>query len=385
MHPQPMQQGYHFPPPDPEPAYGYGGQQLMPAQQQWGQPQPDPRAYELAYQTYAPAADPGPSPFQSPPAHAQQQGYGGEMEPEYSDDYYEDEEPRRGKRWLLITVALVGAIGVGGALAYGYRSFIAGHPGRVPVVKADANVKAKPDFRGGKDFAGAERRPPVRVSDDAAPEQAASAEEPPADNQGPRVVKSIPIAPGGAAAAPEPPTSAVPGIQIYRPPTLPGQSSQPPAAAPPPAGQPQQLAKATPPSPPSRVVIGSRPQPAAEPDEEAPATPPPLKRSIPVSPPPTAPRAPAARPASTGLGYVAVLFTEKTSMDALKKYADMQQQYTDVLVDKTPDVQEADLSDRGLGTQYRLVVGPPGSRNAASGVCAQLKSAGYSGCWVKEY
>jgi hypothetical protein len=82
---------------------------------------------------------------------------------------------------------------------------------------------------------------------------------------------------------------------------------------------------------------------------------------------------------------VAVLFTEKTSMDALKKYADMQQKYTDVLVDKTPDVQEADLSDRGLGTQYRLVVGPPGSRNAASGVCAQLKSAGYSGCWVKEY
>jgi len=192
-----MQQGYHFPPPDPEPAYGYGGQQLMPAQQQWGQPQPDPRAYELAYQTYAPGADFGPSPFQAPPAHAQQQGYGGEMEPEYSDDYYEDEEPRRGKRWLLITVALVGAIGVGGALAYGYRSFIAGHPGRVPVVKADANVKAKPDFRGGKDFAGAERRPPVRISDDAAPEPAASAEEPPAENQGPRVVKSIPIAPGG--------------------------------------------------------------------------------------------------------------------------------------------------------------------------------------------
>jgi hypothetical protein len=299
MQPQPMQQGYHFPPADPEPAYGYGGQQLMPAQQQWGQPQPDPRAYELAYQTYAPTADPGPSPFQASAAHAQQQGYGGEMEPEYGDDYYEDEEPRRGKRWLLITVALVGAIGVGGALAYGYRSFIAGHPGRVPVVKADANVKAKPDFRGGKDFAGTERRPPVRISEDGAPQREA--------------------------------------------------------------------------------------EPAAEPDDEAPAAPPPLKRSIAVPPPPTAPRAPTARTASTGLGYVAVLFTEKTSMDALKKFADMQQKYTDVLVDKTPDVQEADLSDRGLGTQYRLVVGPPGSRNAASGVCAQLKSAGYSGCWVKEY
>jgi hypothetical protein len=72
-------------------------------------------------------------------------------------------------------------------------------------------------------------------------------------------------------------------------------------------------------------------------------------------------------------------------MDALTEYADMREKYPDVLGDKTPDVQEADLSARGLGTMYRLVVGPPGSHNAASGVCTQLKSAGYVGCWVKEY
>ena len=47
------------------------------------------------------------------------------------------------------------------------------------------------------------------------------------------------------------------------------------------------------------------------------------------------------------------------------------------LSNKTPDVQEADLSARGLGTMYRLVVGPPGSRDAANGVCSQLKTAGY--------
>jgi sporulation related protein len=382
---QPMQQGYHFPPPDAEPAYGYGGQQLMPAQQQWGQPQSDPRGYELAYQTYAPA-DSGAPPFQSPGQHSQQQGYG-EVEPEYGEDYYEDEEPRRGKRWILIAVALVGAIGVGGALAYGYRSFVAPHSGRVPVVKADPNVKAKPDFRGGKEFAGAERRLPVRAAEESPAqregESAASAEEAPAENLGPRVVRSIPIAPSGSGAAAEPAAApAVPGITLYRPPQLPGQ--QPTAAAPP----PQPAAKAAQPAPPvqpSRVVVGSRPQPAAEPDEEAPAAPPPLKRSVPVQTAALSPRLAAPKPASSGLGYVAVLFTEKTSMDALKKFADMQQKYTDVLVDKTPDVQEADLSDRGLGTQYRLVVGPPGSRNSASGVCAQLKSAGYSGCWVKEY
>jgi hypothetical protein len=389
MQPQPMQQGYHFPPPDPDPAYGYGGQQLMPAQQQWGQPQSDQHGYELAYQTYAPA-DPGPSPFQSAPPHSHQQGYNSEIEPEYGDDYYEDEEPRRGRRWLLITVALVGAIGVGGALAYGYRSFVAGHPGRVPVVKADPNVKAKPDFRGGKDFS--DRRSPVRNPDDASPQREAAsdpagpAEEAPAENLGPRVVKPIPINPGNTAAAPEPPTSGVPGIQIYRPPALPGTSPSPSAAAPSPPAQPQQVAKAAPPAPPSRVVIGSKPQPAAEPDDDAPTAPPPLKRSIavPAAAPP-APRPSAARSPSSGLGYVAVLSSKKSSMEALQAFADMQQQYPDVLSDKTPDVQTADLSARNLGTMYRLVVGPPGSHNAARNVCNQLKAAGYEGCWVKEY
>ena len=43
---------------------------------------------------------------------------------------------------------------------------------------------------------------------------------------------------------------------------------------------------------------------------------------------------------------------------------------------RTPDVQEADLA-REIGHLYRLVVGPPGSRDAANGVCSQLKTAGY--------
>jgi hypothetical protein len=395
--PQSMQQGYHFPPPDPDPAYGYGGQDLMPAQQQWGQPQPDPRGYpqqpagyELAFQNYAPA-EPGPAPYQSA-APPQQAGYG-ESEPEYVEDFYEDEEPRRGRRWVLIAVALVGAIGVGGALAYGYRSFVAPQGGRVPVVKADPNVKAKPDFRGGKEFAGAERRPPVRIADDqpqqkdAAAEPAAS-EPPAAENVGPRVVKPIPIAPGGGApaAAPEAASAAVPGITLYQPPRARG-SQQAAAAAPPPPVQPPPAARAEPPpqpaaAPPSRVVIGNRP----EPEEEAAAAPPPVRRAAPgVQTGAVTPRPPAPKPASSGLGYVAVLFTEKSSMDASMKFADLQQKYTVVLNDKTAEVQETDLSERGLGTQYRLVVGPPGPKTIASAVCAQLKSAGYSGCWVKEY
>jgi hypothetical protein len=103
---------------------------------------------------------------------------------------------------------------------------------------------------------------------------------------------------------------------------------------------------------------------------------------VPKSPPPAA----SAPPQTTGTsGYVAVLSSQKSRMDALKAFADMQQKYGDVLLSRTPDVQEADLSARGLGTMYRLVVGPPGSRDAASGVCSQLKTAGYQGCWVMAY
>ena len=122
--------------------------------------------------------------------------------------------------------------------------------------------------------------------------------------------------------------------------------------------------------------------------DEAPAPPKqvaqvaPPKVAVPKSPPPT----PVAAPQTTGTsGYVAVLSSQKSRMDALKAYADLQLKYGDVLTSRTPDVQEADLSARGLGTMYRLVVGPPGSRDAAAGLCTQLKTAGYAGCWVMAY
>ena len=80
-----------------------------------------------------------------------------------------------------------------------------------------------------------------------------------------------------------------------------------------------------------------------------------------------------------------MLSSQKSRMDALKVFADLQQKYGSALSGKTPDVQEADLSARGLGTVYRLVVGPPGSRDAASGICNQIKAAGHKDCWVNAY
>jgi hypothetical protein len=320
----------------------------------------------VSYQGYG-STDP--VPFQ------QHQG-GGYHEPDvdYGDEFMDDEEPRRGLRWLLIAGALVGAIGVGGALAYTYKSLLASHSGRVPFVKADPNVKVKPEPRGGRELASADKK---------APEAAPAGNEPGGQEEitGPRPVKTIPITGGGTASPPAPPPS-IPGITLYQPPQ---QEAAAPAA--PPVQAPTQ-APVKMQAPPGRVALGGRPPTAAEPDDDEPAAPP-LKRASPPLPGPSPvgppPRVPAKAAPGGGLGYVAVLSSQKTYLKALEIFADLQQKYTEVLGNKTPDVQEADLSARGLGTMYRLVVGPPGSHNAASGVCAQLKTAGYEGCWVKEY
>ena len=66
-----------------------------------------------------------------------------------------------------------------------------------------------------------------------------------------------------------------------------------------------------------------------------------------------------------------MLSSQKSRMDALKAFADLQQKYGDVLASKTPDVQEANLGEKGIW--YRLVVGPPGSRDAATGVCSSSR------------
>lgn len=384
---QPQGGGYHFPP-EPDANFGYGQQhapQPHQPQQQWGQ-QPDPRGYDLGsymppggaqpYQPAEPAPFHDPSPFHqthAPYAQQQQQHQGYGEQDHFDDDLLEDEEePRRGRRWLLIAAALVGAIGVGGALAYTYKAVIAPGGGRVPWVKADPNVKIKPDARAAKDAG--EKKLLTRLADEnKAPPEADAQDDGP---DGPKRVRTIAIPVGSnpppAAATPPPPV--VPGIMLDNVPSPPPRGQQ--------AGGNQQGVKVAP--------AAAPPPPQLEVEE---AQPPPARRVVPPvasKPPPAPPPAPrekvaVAAAAPTGAGYVAVLSSQKSRMDALKAFADMQQKYGDVLGNKTPDVQQADLSARGLGVMYRLVVGPPGSRDAASGVCSQLKTAGYIGCWVTEY
>lgn len=84
-----------------------------------------------------------------------------------------------------------------------------------------------------------------------------------------------------------------------------------------------------------------------------------------------------------GTGFVAVLasvpHSASSRIDALKRFADMQQKYSTALSGKTPDIATANLGAKG--SFDRLVVGPPGSRQEANNVCTQLKAQGYSSCW----
>ncbi|MBV1695965.1 MAG: SPOR domain-containing protein, partial [Hyphomicrobiales bacterium] len=226
--------------------------------------------------------------------------------------------------------------------------------------------------------------------------QVASAEN--SEPAGPRRVQIIPITPNGPVASGPPPESAprptiaVPGMVI-------DNSSMAPRAAPlPPGGQAQQpqpqrqAAVVMPqPQPPPRAAPAPQPRPqasaeaapaaAAAPERRASVAVPKVPKNNDAFTPGAATQA--ATPTSGGNGFVAVLASQKSRMDALKVFADLQQRYGDVLSNKPADVQEANLGERGVF--YRAVVGPPGSREAAAQVCTQLKAAGFNGCWVTAY
>ncbi len=410
-----------------------------------GQSGPDPRGYDLG--GYAPAAsepnayrqpvslEPAQSewggsegqydgygqPFpqhQGNPhgqAHARP-GEGGQLEPTYQQDEaggeYELDEPPAGRRWGLIAAALVGAIAVGGGMTYGYKMFYGPNTATAaaPVVKNTGTpTKVKPAEPGGKQFAHTDSKVMGRLNDQsaAAPAAVASAASAAADADpnGARKVQTMVIgrdgsivpsaaSPPAPAAGPQPVT--VPGMTIVD-----GFGGRPPAAA---------LATTAAPTP-ARPVVVNPPAASAPPAAAAPAKPTVLARAEPVTVSDAAPvavtkpapaaaaakvavpkkaavaAAPVAAASSGGNGFVAVLASvpasQKSSMDALKQFADMQQKYGSALVNKTPEVREANLGDKG--TYHRLLVGPPSSREQAGQLCSQLKAAGYTSCWVTAY
>lgn len=381
-YPQPAQQG--FAPQHQGYDQGYADPYAQPAAQPNQQIPPQMRA--PAGHHGGPPALPhgGYDPYGQPLAHDGLDH--GDADEDFDEEEYEDEPPRRGKRSLMVVAALVGAIGIGGGLAYGYKKFVGPTAGKQQIAKAET-VKTPPPER-----KIAERLPDVVP-------QASSEATPGSDSQdlgGPRKVQLIPITPSGVpgsvvASAPPPAVPqraapiAVPGVMLEN-------TAPPPPVRVPVAAAPPPLPAAVAPVQPVRPAPVARPAPAV-PAVEAPAEEAPKKVArLPATKgkandayapggTPTASVPPAAK--AGGNGYVAVLASQKSRMDALKVYADLQQKYGDVLSNKPADVQEANLGDKGI--YYRAVVGPPGSREAATTLCTQMKTAGYTGCWVTAY
>ena len=335
------------------------------------------------------------------PAQAVGRAVVAEQDYAQDDADYEEDPPKR-SRGFLIVGALVGAIALGGGLAYGYKMFLGSSvSGKAPpMIKADKSPsKTQPTDPGGKQFTGqAMKVMNGRLTDGSeSSAQASSTSE-----DGVRTVKTLAITPPGAPAQQPPAVSgppggsvAMPGVYVIDPlrraPPQPSQQqqalmAQQPQLAPPAAPQ----APRTITLPPPRAEAPPPPSAAITPVAKAPprvavATP----SASPEGPPPAA-RKPAPRPAASavappsgvgagGGGYVAVLASQRSSTDALAKFADLQQKFS-ALQGRTPAVQEANLGEKGI--YYRLVV-PAGPKEQASALCSELKASGHSDCWIK--
>lgn len=399
-----------------------------------GQPQADPRGYDLgAYgaqpsaagraewqhqphlQTQSPRTAPpqptlDPAAFSNPqmaagPKADQSRAVVAEQDYAHDDVEYDDEPPRR-SRGLLIVGALVGAIALGGGLAYAYKSFLAPPQASkaTPRVAAPRDSgRTTPADPGGRQIAGQGTKVMgdrlTGGGDSSGSGQTASNAA--VGDDGVRRVPTVAIRPDGSMAAPAPQappgvgpaSNAPPGVFVVGDPMR--RTPPPPGMAG--VGGPIVPPQAAPSLPPPRAAAEPRtitlPPPREEPAVAAPAPKAPRVAVAPPPPPPAPqaeaapvpkkplprPTAPVAAPASGGSGYVAVLASQRSQMDALRTFADLQQKYG-VLQGRTPDVREVNLGEKGI--YHRLMVGPSGPKEQASALCNELKTAGYSGCWV---
>lgn len=314
----------------------------------------------------------------------------------------------------MVGSALLGAIALGGALAFAYKQSGGGMGSETPpLVQADNRpVKELPAEAGGKEFPHKNKLiydrlqngdepeterlvprqedvavpalpptmetagmpAPVASTDLVTPQTtqavgAPSGGEPvavasideSAPDGGPRRVKTMVVRPDGSVMAP---AEAAPGV------TEAPADMQLAAVTPPPAE-----AAAAPPQAQEQAAEAPPPPPAAKPQQVAAVQPAPVKPKVATPAVQTAAAAPAA-----ATKFVVQVGSKKNQTDALASFADMQQKYPSLLANYRPMVQKADLGAKG--TWYRLRIGPINDKTAATKLCGQLKSQGLPDCLV---
>jgi cell division septation protein DedD len=325
----------------------------------------------------------------------------------------------RGRSAFMVGSALLGAIALGGALAFAYKQSGGGiGSGEAPpVITADARpVKELPDQPGGKEFphknkliydrlqngdepeadhlvprqedvavpamppstetaaaptpvatADLATPPTTQTVDGSAPATVASVDDPNAADGGPRRVKTMVVRPDGSVMAPpQPPAGAAPAeapadMQL----AAAGPAQAQAAAAEPPAAEP---AAETPPAPTAKPALQQ--VAAVQPAPAKPKPPKPVTQTASITP----------APAAAAAKYVVQVGSKKNQTEALASFADMQQKYPTLLASYRPMVQKADLGAKGVW--YRLRIGPIADKTAATKLCGQLKSQGLPDCLV---
>jgi len=256
----------------------------------------------------------------------------------WDDLWVRVEEPHRRFSWLLVFSVLAGAIVLGGALGHAYKMFSAPNLAD-PMLPGSLN----------RGLSG------LKVSNEAPsdPQRIETAETP-------RIESTLSATSGN----PEPtqPVQTVPNLTTVIATPAPRVSRSE-------VTTPDQASVQKPinPTPVEQAATAPTRQEAVAATEQA----------IAPAPLPT-PKAEAA-PVQVE-SFVAVLAPQKSRMDALLHFADLQQRHGDVLSATKVNIREINLGSKGFW--YRAVVGAPGSREAASGICKELKRAGYDGCSV---
>ena len=322
----------------------------------------------------------------------------------------------------MVGSALLGAIALGGALAFAYKQSGGGIGSgeQPPLVTADARpVKEVPDAPGGKEFPHKNKLIYDRLQ---------NGDEPEAERIVPRqedvAVPALPAAPTEMAGLPTPVattdmvtpqnTQAVDGGAAAAAPMAvaaaddtadggprrvktmkvrpDGSVEEPAAAAGGDAAQPAMAAAAAADGDTAALPAAAMPVPAADAPaaEAAPAKP---QQVAAIQPAPVKPKAPkpavaqaaatpaaAPAPAAANTKYVVQVGSKKNQTEALASFADMQQKYPTLLASYRPMVQKADLGAKGVW--YRLRIGPIPDKTAAAKLCSQLKAQGLPDCLV---
>jgi cell division septation protein DedD len=290
----------------------------------------------------------------------------------------------KGRSAFMVGSALLGAIALGGALAFAYKQS-GGSGGETPIITADATpVKEAPDQPGGKEFPHKNKLIYDRLTNGATPESerlvprqedVAVPAMPPAtataglpapvattdlanpattqsvdgEEGGPRKVKTLVVRPDGSVEAPAVADAAEAAAGAAN------ATADAAAQAAQAAAQPANMMPV--PIPDGPVPMAAPAAPAAAPQQVAAADP---------------------APAPAESKYLVQVGAHKSQTEALAIYADIQQKNPQLLGNYPPLVQK---TTAGGGTLYRLRVGPIASKSEAYKLCGDLKTQG-TDCFV---